>query len=138
VQSTGSSPKTLLDQTQAVGGVFTTQIVNYATSGSYDVTLADLGFPTNFADLALVLSQNGQVLGKVYGGGTFSINAAAGQSLLTFVATPGADNYGLYSVKIAAAAAPTVTFTANPTWVSAGQAVTLTWSSQNTTSCTAG
>jgi hypothetical protein len=137
VQSTGNPVKTLFDQTQAVGGVFNTQVVNYAASGSYQVTLTDLGFPTNFQDLALVLSQGGQVLGKIYGGGSFSVNAAAGQSLLTFVATPGADNYGLYSVNIASAVPPTLTFTGTPTSVTAGQAVQLTWSSQNATSCTA-
>jgi hypothetical protein len=137
VQSTGTPAKTLFDQTQAVGGVFNTQVVNYGTSGSYDVTLTDLGFPTNFQDLALVLSQGGQVLGKIYGGGTFSVNATAGQYLLTFVATPGADDYGLYSVKIASAVPPTLTFTASPTSVTAGQAVQLTWSSQNATGCTA-
>jgi hypothetical protein len=138
VQSTGNPAKTLFDQTQAVGGgLFNTQVVNYGASGSYEVTLADLGFPSNFDDLALVLSQGGQVLGKIYGGGTFAVNATAGQYLLTFVATPGADNYGLYSVKIASAVAPTLTFTGTPTSVTAGQAVQLTWSSQNATSCTA-
>jgi hypothetical protein len=137
VQSAGTPAKTLFDQTQAVGGVFNTQVVNYGTSGSYDVTLTDLGFPTNFQDLALVLSQGGQVLGKIYGGGTFSVNATAGQYLLTFVATPGAEDYGLYSVKIASAVPPTLTFTASPTSVTAGQAVQLTWSSQGATSCTA-
>ena len=78
------------------------------------------------------------MLGKIYGGGTFSVNAAtAGQYLLTFVATPGTDSYGLYSVNIASAVPPTLTFTGSPTSVTAGQAVQLTWSSQGATSCTA-
>jgi len=136
VRTANAPTTTLFDQTQAVGGVFDTQVINYGASGSYDVSLTDLGFPTPFQNLALVLSQGGQVLGKIYGGGTFSVDATPGQYVLTFVATPGADNYGLYSVKIASAA-PTLTFTADPTSVTAGQTVQLTWSAQSATSCTA-
>jgi hypothetical protein len=136
VRTTSAPTTTLFDQTQAVGGVFDTQLINYGASGTYNVTLTDLGFPTTFQNLALVLSQGGQVLGKIYGGGTFSINATPGQYVLTFVATPGADNYGLYSLNVASAP-PTLTFTATPTSVTAGQAVQLTWSSQSATSCTA-
>jgi hypothetical protein len=136
VETSGSPAQFLLDQTQAVGGVFDTQVINYGASGSYDVTLTDLGFPTPFQNLAVVLSQGSQILGKIYGGGTFPITATPGQYVLTFVATPGAQTYGLYSVKIASSA-PIVTFTASATSVSAGQPVTLTWSSQNATACMA-
>ena len=41
------------------------------------------------------------------------------------------------SVTVSLIAAPTVTFTANPTSVAAGGRSTLTWSSQNATACTA-
>ncbi len=144
VQTSGASPQILLDQTQAVGGVFNTRTVILGNSGSYDVTLADLGFPALFQNLALVVSQGSQVLGKIYGGGTFSVSGTPGvQYLLTFVATPNAQgaastqNYGLYSIRMASSP-PTVVFTAASSSVTAGQPVTLTWSSQNATSCTAG
>ena len=138
VKTTGSTPNILLDQTQAAGaGVFNTRTVNFGASGGYDVTLTDLGFPANFQNLALVVSLGNQILGKIYGGGKFSISATPGQYVLTFVATPGAQNYGLYSVKLASSP-PTVTLAAGATSVTAGQAVQLTWSSQNATSCTAG
>jgi hypothetical protein len=136
VRTTGTPPATVFDQTQAVGGVFDTQVINYGASGTYNVTLKDLGFPTTFQNLALVMSQGGQVLGKIYGGGTFSIDATPGQYVLTFVATPGGDNYGLYSIDVASAP-PTLTFTATPTSVTSGQAVQLTWSAPSATSCTA-
>lgn len=136
VQTTGSPAQILLDQTQPVGGVFNTQVINYGNSGSFAVTLQDLGFPTNFQNLAVVLSQGSQVLGKIFGNGTFPITATPGQYVLTFVATPGAQNYGLYSIKIASAV-PTLTFSATPASVTPGQTVQLTWSSQNATSCTA-
>jgi len=143
VQTSGSSPTILLDQTQAVGGVFSTNTINLGTSGGYDVTLTDLAFPATFQNLAVVLSRGSQVLGKIYGGGTFSIAGTPGEYVLTFVATPNStgaastQNYGLYSIRMASSA-PTVVFTAASSSVTAGQTVTLTWSSTNATSCTAG
>jgi hypothetical protein len=148
VQTSGASPQILLDQTQAVGGVFDTRTINVGISGAYDATLTDLAFPAAFHDLAVVVSHGGQVDGKIFGGGTFSFNVTPGQYVLTFVATPISSppsppitpspvvGYGLYSVRVASSA-PVVTFTANAASVAAGGAVTLTWSSQNSTSCTA-
>jgi len=136
VVTTGSPAQILLDQTQALGGVFNTQILTYGSSGNYVVTLNDLGFPTLFQNLAVVVSQGSQVLGKIYGNGSFPIIATPGQYVLTFIATPGAQDYGLYSVNIASAV-PVVTFTASASTVTSGEPVTLTWSSQNATACTA-
>jgi hypothetical protein len=144
VQTAATPAQVLLDQTQAVGGVFTTQTINLGTSGGYDVTLADLGFPQNFLNLAVVVSQGGQILGKIYGGGTFPFSATPGKYVLSFVATPNSQsgsatvvpNYGLYSLQVASSV-PTVAFTASTATVPAGGTATLTWSSQNATACTA-
>jgi hypothetical protein len=149
VQTSGSSPQIVFDQTQTVGGLFTTQTLHVATAGSYDVTLTDRKFPDAFQDLAVLVSQGSQVLGKIYGGGTFSMNVQPGTYTLTFVDTPSntaatapgstpgsTPNYGLYSVHVASSA-PTVTLTAGASSVTAGQSVQLTWSSQNATTCTA-
>ncbi len=144
VQTSGATPTLLLDQTQSVGATFTTQSATVTTAGSYDVTLADLGFPANFASLAVLVSQGNQVLGKIFGGGTFTFSATAGTYVLTFVDTPSATaanatstpGYGLYSVHVASSA-PTVTFTSSAASVTAGQSVTLTWSTTNATACTA-
>ncbi len=145
VKTTGSSPQIVFDQTQTVGGLFTTQTLNVATAGSYDVTLSDLKFPSAFQDLAVLVSQGSQVLGKIFGGGTFSMNVQPGTYTLTFVNTPSSTavttpgstpNYGLYSVHVQPSA-PTVTFTAAAASVTAGQSVQLTWSSQNATACIA-
>ena len=88
VQSTISGAVPVLDQTQAVGGIFNTDVINLGTSGNYDTTLADLGFPQNFQELAVVVSQNSQVLGKIYGGGTFQFTAPPGKYEVSLVATP--------------------------------------------------
>jgi hypothetical protein len=136
VQTSGASPQIEGQFTQAVGGVFNSQTISLGTSGSFAVTLADLGFPTKFADLGATVSSGGQVLGKIYGGGSFNFAATPGTYLLTFIATPGADNYGLYSLNVASAV-PTVKLTSSASSVTTGGAVTLTWSSENATSCTA-
>jgi plastocyanin len=148
VATTGMSPQLLLDQTQSVGATFTNQTVTVTTAGSYDVTLADLGFPADFSSLAVVVSQGSQVLGKIFGGGTFTFSGTGGSYLLTFVDTPSSTaatatataaataGYGLYSVHVASSA-PTLTFTSSAASVTAGGAVTLTWTSENATACTA-
>jgi hypothetical protein len=143
VQSSGAAPQVVLDQTQAVGGIFNTRVINLGTSGGYGVTLADLGFPQNFQNLAVVVSQDGQVLGKIYGGGTFQFSGTPGQYVVSLVATPASQslaapslqNYGLYSLNISSAA-PTVSLSASAASVPTGSAVTLTWSSQSATACT--
>jgi hypothetical protein len=150
VQTTGASPQVLLDQTQAVAGVFNTQTISLGTTGGYNATLTDLAFPQKFQDLAVVVSQGGQALGKIYGGGAFGFTGTPGAKyLITFVATPNAQSptaqgtmgpivagYGLYSLNVASSP-PAVTFTSSASSVSAGGTVTLTWSSQNAVSCTA-
>jgi hypothetical protein len=139
VQTTGATPQTIFDQAQGVStsGVFTSQTINLGTSGNFGVTLADLQFPAAFANLALMVSNNGQVLGKIYGGGTFTIAAMPGAYQLNFIAMPGTgQQYGLYGVQIVNSA-PTVTLTASPTTVAANAATTLSWTTTNATACTA-
>jgi len=143
VQTKGSSPQIVFDATQGVSGsgVFTTRTINFGVSGNFDVTLADLKFPAQFANLALVLSNDGAVVEKVYGGGTFTFPATPGAYQLNFIAQPGtpasggAAQYGLYGLQIVNSA-PVVTLTASPTTVAAGAATTLTWTSANAISCT--
>jgi hypothetical protein len=144
VQATGATPQVVLDQTQAVGGIFDTQVITLAASGSYNVTLADLGFPQAFSTLSAVVSQDSEVLGKIYGGGTFQFNGTPGQYVVTLVAIPNSttvappslQNYGLYSLHVASAP-PTVTLTSSAASVTAGGMVTLTWSSTDATACVA-
>ena len=138
LSTTGASPTALLDQTQAVGGVFSSRTINLGSSGKYNVTLADLEFPTIFSTLSVIVTQNGSTLGKIYAQGgkeSFPIDATPGQYVVTFVATPGAQNYGLYSLNMSSAP-PTVTLSAKPTSVPAGQSVQVSWTATGATSCT--
>jgi hypothetical protein len=138
VQTSGASPQIEGQFTQGVGGggVFNSQSITLGTSGNFATTLSDLAFPAKFSDLAALVTSGGQVLGKIYGGGTFDFAATPGTYVLTFVATPGTQNYGLYSLEVASAA-PTVTFSSSASSVTSGGTVTLTWSSQNATTCSA-
>jgi hypothetical protein len=138
VQTGGASPQLVFDQTQGVSAssLFDSQTINVGTSGNFDVTLTELQFPVQFQNLALVVSSGGAILGKIYGGGTFTIAASPGPYQLTFIATPAAQQqYGLYGVQIVNSA-PTVTLQASPTTVVAGGASTLTWTSTNASACT--
>jgi hypothetical protein len=139
VQSTGASPQLLYDMTQGVSqsGLLDSQTIQLGVSADFDVTLADLKFPDPFSNLALVVSNGGSVLGKIFGGGTFSFSAAPGPYKVTFIATPAAgQQYGLYGLQIVYTP-PTVMLTATPTSVSAGATTTLNWSSTDATACTA-
>jgi hypothetical protein len=138
VQNAAAATPLIFDQTQTASltGLFDSQTIILGTSGDFDVTLTDLNFPAQFQDLALVLSSGGTILGKTFGGGTFSIPAAPGSYQLTFVATPAAQqHYGLYAVKIDYSA-PSLTLSADPTSVTAGGATTLTWTTTDATACT--
>ena len=117
-----SAGSVVFDQIQPVSaaGGLTTQPLTLGTSGNYNVTLTDLGFPAQFSTLALVGSSAGSVLGKIYGGGTFPITAAPGDYQFTVVAIPAAQQqYGLYGIEIVNAP-PTVKLSASPTSVPAG------------------
>jgi hypothetical protein len=143
VQTAGATPQIVFDATQGVSatGVFTTRTINFGVSGNFDVTLADLKFPAQFENLALVVSNDGAVIERVFGGGTFTFPATPGAYQLSFVAQPGAPasggaaQYGLYGLQIVNSA-PTVTLTASPTTVATGAATTLSWTTTNATACT--
>ncbi len=136
IAATATSLTYNLDETQVVGAGFSSTTLNVAVAGEYNVALSDLAFPTSFENLALVVSQGGTVLGKIYAGGKFNFPATVGNYVFTYVETTGADGYGLFGIDVSAAP-PTATLTSNTTSVTAGQSVQLSWTSTNATGCTA-
>jgi hypothetical protein len=129
----------LFDKTQSLGSsnAFFQQTVNFGGAQNFDVSLTDLKFPAQFQDLALVVSSGGSVVGKIVGGGTFSVAASPGTYQLTFVATPAMQQqYGMYAVQVVPSA-PTVTLSASPTSVAVNTSTTLSWTTTAATSCTA-
>jgi hypothetical protein len=127
IQSSGSSATLAFDKTQSVSSspaLFNSQTVTVADDSGYQVTLTDLKFPTAFDSLALVVSRGSQVVGKVFGGGTFTFTATPGDYQLTFVASPSADQlFGLYAAAMAYAP-PSVTLSASASSVASGSNVT--------------
>jgi hypothetical protein len=94
-------------------------------------------FPAAFNNLALVVSRGSQILGKIYGYGSFSFPGSPGSYQLTFVATPPANQqFGMYGVSMVFSA-PTVSLTSSVATATTGSLVTLNWSATNATSCTA-
>jgi hypothetical protein len=140
IQSAGSSATLAFDKTQSVSSspaLFNSQTVTVADDAGYQVTLTDLKFPTAFDSLALVVSRGSEVLGKAFGGGTFTFTGSPGDYQLTFVASPSADQlFGLYSASMTYAP-PSVTLSASASSVASGSNVTLTWTAANATSCSA-
>jgi hypothetical protein len=134
----------VLDLTQGVGAAFGTTTVPISTAGSYNVTVSDLAFPGNFNELAAVVTQGPTRLGSIFGGGTFPFAATPGSYVINVLGTPqpiiagSTQTAGTYGVSVAPTPpAPTATLNASATQVNSGDTVTLTWSSQNATSCTA-
>jgi hypothetical protein len=138
IQTGGNAPQLVFDQVQPVSasGAFTPQPITLAAAGSYDVTLTDLDFPAQFGTLAVIGSSHGAVLGKVYGGGTFTLSAAGNYQFFV-IAIPAAATlppYGLYGLQVLNSP-PTVSLTASPTSVVAGGSTTLSWTTTNATAC---
>jgi hypothetical protein len=139
LQTSGNSPQLVFDQTQAVSstaGFFATRTLNVNAAGNYNATLTDLQFPASFGNLALAVTQGAQIVGKIFGGGTFSFAPTPGAYQLTFIATPqSAQEFGLYAVSVTYAA-PSVSLTASAATVTTGSSITLDWTTTNATSCT--
>ncbi len=142
INLTASGSTTLLfDTTQGVVGTSLAFIANKVTvpaSGKYILSASDVAFPAGFANFAVALTQGGTTAGTIYGTDQITVSASPGDYFVNLIAQPaGADNAGTYAVSMTAAPPPTVTLTPSATSVAQGGTVTLTWSSQNATSCTA-
>jgi hypothetical protein len=124
---------------QGVGQLFSVQTVTVTTGGKYQVAVTDLAFPASFANLSVIVTQGITKVGSIFSGGTLPFTATSGDYLINFIATPNSTaEAGTYSLVVGAAPpAASVTLQASPTSVASGGTTTLTWSSQNTTSCTA-
>lgn len=133
----GGTP--VLDVTQAVGAIFTTQKITVTAAGNYSVTATDLAFPATFASYDTIVTQGTSAVGSIYGGGTFDFMASPGDYYLNVIAQPaGSDQAGTYALTVASAPpAPTVSLSVDRPQVASGSSVDLVWSSANTTSCTA-
>jgi hypothetical protein len=139
----------VFEVTQGVGSLFQARKVSVPATGTYRVTLQDVGFPTTFTELGSVVTRGAERFGTVLGGAPgagnaptsvhFDFAATAGNYFVNFIATPNAtENAGTYGIRVADKPPnPTVTLTANPAQVTIGSPVDLTWTSSSATTCVA-
>ena len=136
----------VFETTQGVGSLFSVRKVKIDSAGKYNVGLTDLAFPQRFVDLSAVVTRGAQRMGSIFGGGTFSFDATAGNYFINFIAQGDlldasksqTQKAGTYAMSVAAAQpAPTITLSTNPATVRSGGTVTITWATTNATSCTA-
>lgn len=132
--SVGGDP--LFATTQGVGQLFSSQIINVTTGGTYTAAVSDLAFPAQFASLAAIVTQGSQQFGQIYQGGAFQFTASPGSYFVTFVAQPNTTyEAGTYALNVSLV--PVVQFQSSASSVASGGTVTLQWDSQNTTACVA-
>lgn len=142
VNMTANGSSTLLfDQAQGVAGssfIVVSRPVSVTAAGPYLVQATDLGFPANFTTMATLVSQGGTIAGNIYGSDQLSVTAQPGNYFVNLILQPApADAAGTYALNVAQAPAPTVTLSSSAPSVANGGKVTLAWSSQNATACTA-
>jgi hypothetical protein len=138
VNLTSAGSTTLLfDATQGVGSYFVSRKVTVTTAGNYDVTANDVGFPANFANFAVAITQGANTLGSIFGMGQITFAGTPGDYFVNFLAQPSSTaNAGTYALNVAPSP-PTISLSSSASNVAQGGVVTLTWSSQSATTCTA-
>src|SRR5262249_22893830 len=114
------------------------------TAAKYGVTVDDLQFRAAVASLAVGVTRGTETKGQIFGGGSFTFNAGPGNYFSNFIAQPGGTDpqQPAYAGTDAMTVGPpppaaVVVLTSDATAIASGQTVTLTWSSQNATTCTA-
>src|SRR5262249_49090889 len=133
----GGANGVAFETTQGVGDLFQTRTFTTASSGNVDVSLADLGFPAAFSDLALAVTRGTTLVGQIFGGGKFTFAATPGDYSLNFIARSGANsNYGLYGTTVEdTPPPPAISLNASPTAVNSGGTTTVNWTATGATSC---
>lgn len=130
---------------QSVGANLMNVPFTIPTSGTYDVTLTDLGWPAAFGSGSIngLISQSTATQGsgfpaKIYGAGTLSgISLPAGNYVATINGAPAAGQVaGTFTLAVVPSA-PTVTLAASPASLTTGTGTKLTWSSTGASTCTA-
>lgn len=129
----------VFESTQGVGGLFRPQLVQIATAGNYEFTVADLQFPAELGASSLAITRGTELVAQIFGGAKVTRQLAAGTYVLNFIGQPAAGQvHGTYGLRVAdPPPMPAVTLTANPGSVTSGARTTLQWSATDATACTA-
>lgn len=121
--SASGSVTPLFEQTQGVGGNFISQVVTASANTHYTLSATDFAAPLALDQLRIVVTRGSQQVASIFGGGTLSFDATAGDYTLNFLsnakASPG---YGMYGINLAG-----VSLTSSASSVASGGSVTLNW-----------
>lgn len=140
VQLALASGSAVFQTTQGVGGVANTRTFAIISAGDYRFSALDLQFPAPFSEFVAAVTLGSQLVGSVYGSGTFDVlGAQPGTYYVSFIARPDATaKAGTYAIVADVKPPnPAITLTASPLMPTAGNSFALNWSVQNATSCTA-
>lgn len=134
-----------LDVTEGIGTGFSSTTFTATSQESVQANVADLKFPVALANLDLAVTSGTKLVGEVASAGSagnFPFQTSANTTYtVNVLAQPAAasnsqpEAAGTYAMSVAAA--PVVTLGASSASVASGNPVTLTWTAQNATSCTA-
>jgi hypothetical protein len=135
IQAPGSAAP-VYQLTQGVGALFYSETFTVPASGTFGMTLTDLGFPDQFGQIAVIATGGTNVEGEIFGGGQVALDLPAGTYVLNVLSSVNsAAEYGLYGLDVSQV--PAVSLTAADGSVASGQATTLSWLSSNASSCVA-
>lgn len=139
VSVTDSEGTALLEQSDSAGGMLMSDTLTLDSTRRVRVSGSDLAIPAGLDAFSVTLTRGANILGTLFGGGSFDVTLEQGDYSINVVANPSANQtFGVYQVSVADVPdAPVVTLAASATSVAAGGGVTLTWSSQNANSCAA-
>lgn len=142
-----SGSTTAFDITQGVGAGFKMTPITVSAAETVGVMATDMVFPSALGTLEAAVTSGTTVEGKIIAGGssgstgpisgTFSFQATPGTTYFVNILAQPASPAKAGTYAVTAIPAPVVTLTPSVTSVTSGGTVTLTWSTQNATSCTA-
>ena len=139
VSVTDAADAALVEASAAAGGQLQALQVTVTTSDTVTVTLQDLLVPAAFEAFNAIVTRGASLEGQALGGGEFTLDVVPGTYDINVISTP--DAAGGYSTYRAAVAPlpdpPAVTLTSDVASVVPGGSVTLTWSAERASSCTA-
>jgi len=141
--ATGGVP--VFDVTEGIGTGFSSTSFTAQSAQSVQANVADLKFPTALANLNLAVTSGTSLVGEISSAGSSgnfafmtSANTIYNVNVLAQPASAGSSqepSAGTYAMSVDPV--PVVTLTASSASVVSGGTVTLTWTAQNATSCTA-
>lgn len=136
---TASDDSVVFEASTQAGGARESFEIEITEMRRVRLTATDLGLPAPLESLSLSLTRGASLLGSILGGGSFDITLDPGIYEVGVVATPTANSgLGGYLFSVDALPdPPSVDLTISEDSVPVGGSITLTWSSERATDCTA-